>query len=125
MPEWLIIAVVVLLMLRVVRGGCGWAGISGRRTIGCGTTRRFARRAEHPLEQRVGRRTFSAERTTAGLAAGRVFSERADRPSGGEPGARVAPRPESAEDRLRRDFVEGKLTLEEYEERLWQELRPR
>lgn len=58
-------------------------------------------------------------------ATSRPAVPRADRP-GARTFPRSAPAPpvETAEARLQREFVEGRLTMEEYEAALWREIGP-
>ncbi len=95
MPEWLIWGGVVWFILAIM----------GRR--GCSW--------RGPRLHRVGdRRSVGRARTAARLPGRRAPS-------------RVAPAPpkETAEERIRRRFVEGRITLDQYEAELWEELRPK
>ncbi len=116
MPEWLIIGLVLWFVFsdggrrrrrwrrRMLREyGDDWLYVGDGR--GTGRWGDGWRRGSLPGERAEGGPTSTAR-------------------SGGHAPPPV-PRQETAEERLRREFVEGRLTMEEYESRLWQELKPR
>lgn len=68
-----------------------------------------------------GRRLHQARTASRGRNLGRTRAA-----SIGSPRARTAAPPkETAEERIRRRFVEGRITLDQYEAELWEELRPK
>lgn len=111
MPDWIFWVVGIWFILSVI----------GRR--GCA----FSSRRLHRLE-----RAGYGNREPRVLHRGQPgWSRRADVPRAGRSGSALARRAtaqkprETAEERIRRRFVEGRTTLEEYEEELWEELRPK
>ncbi len=113
MPEWLIIGLVIWFVFNV----------RGRRR----RWRRMVQSQNGDDWLYVGG-PWGGGRWGGGWRRGSLPGERMERelPTAARSGRVAAPRPpETAEERLRREFVEGKLTMEEYESRLWQELRPR
>ena len=105
MPEWLIFAAIIFFALRLSRGArCGWGGHARRRIEGRATG------------------TEGHERGPARLGAG-------DELGAPQPRARVEParvrrvperpaRQESPLEALQRRFVQGSMTVEEYEREL-------
>ena len=101
MPEWLIWAVAIWFVYGVMSGrGCSW---SGRRL--------------HRLHSGSRGRDLGRSRSTGSEVARELARPRAPRTP--------APPRETAEERIRRRFVEGRTTLDEYEAELWEELRPK
>lgn len=111
MPDWIFWAIGIWCFFAVIgRRGCGFSSRRMYRIEGAG----------------------HGSREPRGLPSGHPgWSRRADLPRAGRPGSASGSRPatrrptETPEERIRRRFVEGRTTLEEYEAELWEELRPR
>lgn len=111
MPEWLVFGVLIWLAVAVVGGRrCGFRSRAGR------VPRGPRRREWRGVVVRTGG-SAAAGAVRAGDGARRVTSG----PGGRTP---VPARRESVEERLQREFVQGRLSLEEYEAALWEELGP-
>lgn len=125
MPEWMIWAVLIWIFFAIRgRHGCGW-GRARYRIRGPG--HRLSRDRWHRLEW-MARDTgdFALGASTRPVQPGtrpvdlrrpgaRPRSPQRTRPRREKP-------PETREQRLQRQFVEGRLTIEEYEDRLWEEI---
>jgi hypothetical protein len=112
MPDWIFWAVGIWFFLSVIgRRGCGLSSRRFYRLEGAGYGNRRDPRVLHSGHP--------------------GWSKRADLPRAGRSGSGLARRPavrkpqETPEERIRRRFVEGRTTLEEYEAELWEELRPK
>lgn len=95
MPEWLIWMVAIWFIFGFMGRGCSW----GRRRL----HRVHGRRSRHLAGVDGGAR----------LPRTRTQSHPAPEPK------------ETPEERIRRRFVEGRTTLDEYEAELWEEIRPK
>ena len=116
MPEWMIWMAVVWVFFAIRgRHGCGWGGVHRGHLRG-GHGRYAPGTPERPVHLGTAR--------GARLAGPRGAARYGDleRVGAARSRGRPAPRPETVEERLQRQFVEGRLTIEEYEEALWEEI---
>lgn len=115
MPDWIIWAVGIWFFFNIVgRGRCAW-GNWGPHRLGHSRRYTLGRPARSGTLVRPRARPEASDR---GRARPRTKS-----PSPA-PSARSRPK-ETPEERIRRRFVKGRTTLEEYEAELWEELRPK
>lgn len=112
MPDWIFWAVGIWFFLSVVgRRGCSLNTQRMHRIEGFGYGNRREPRVLHSGHPGWSKR---ADLPRAGRSVGRRT---------GQPAVRKPA--ETPEERIRRRFVEGRTTLEEYEAELWEELRPK
>jgi hypothetical protein len=105
MPEWVIWAVLIWLFFRVSGGArCAMIGAHHRPRVRPG--------GWHAGEGELG-------------AAPRLDRSHRRAVAGGPKDRRPTREPETVEARLALAFVEGRLSMEEYEEALWRELGPK
>lgn len=97
MAGWLIWAVAIWFVFNIMsRRGCGWRGSRLHRIRGAD-------------QSRGGRSRPQRIRSSRSRATSRA----------------PARSKETAEERIRRRFVEGRIDLDQYEAELWEELRPK
>lgn len=110
MPGWLIWAVAIWFVYTIVsRRGCGWGGPRLHRIRNADRSR--IRGRSRPEQLRSSRSRTSRSQGPRSRAS--RSSTRSSRPK------------ETAEERIRRRFVEGRIDLDRYEAELWEELRPK